>query len=370
MKHACTILLGAGAFALALIGAGCANGTAGPSCSPECVDGIELCCEGAGGGASCVNTISDPRNCGGCGISCPSGVCISGACMGGPGVDGGPPSDGSRPTFDSGPAGSCSPACPSSARCCGSTCISRLGVPTGMDGRSDPSFMSCNGCGISCDAERASACSVPGGGMGTPRCMCGVYNECAAGQICVIDAGAYVCVSTSTDPRNCGMPGNACAVGERCEAGVCQCGTTGAACAAGQACCATGCVDAMTDATNCGACGNVCDAGESCQAGRCVCGSGPTARECAVPMAGMFPAPASLGESCCSGTCVANTTANCGCGVMCEGGDDCIVGGGLPIPGGPMAAPGVCCGMEIPIFGGFCTGGGFPGLGDGGLPFP
>jgi len=75
------------------------------------------------------------------------------------------------------------------------------------------------------------------------------------------------------------------------------------------------------------------------------------------------------GESCCADTCVANTTASCGCGTVCESGDDCIFAGGLP--GLPLGM-GICCGMEIPIIGGFCTDfgdAGLPGL-DAGIPIP
>jgi hypothetical protein len=95
-----------------------------------------------------------------------------------------------------------------------------------------------------------------------------------------------------------------------------------------------------------------------------------------MPMGGGIGGGGDLGETCCSGTCVANDTNNCGeCGRMCDAGDDCIVAsGGLPFPGLPSGM-GVCCGEEIPIIGGFCAGGipggdgGLPGF-DAGLPFP
>jgi hypothetical protein len=261
----------------------------------------------------------------------------------------------------------CTPACSASQRCCGSTCVSRTGVAVGGDGRTDPSFGSCNGCGIACDAERASACSVPGGGAGTPRCMCGIYDQCAAGQVCVIDGGEFACVNTQTDANNCGEVGNACAEGESCVSGSCSC-NGGPECGSGQACCGSGCVDVQSDEMNCGACGTACSGDESCQSGMCVCGSGAGARACAAPMAGTFGMGGSLGESCCGGTCVANTDTNCGCGVACDTAADetCQVGGGGFLPG-MMTEASICCGgAEVALLG---CGGGLPG-GDGGFPFP
>lgn len=355
--------LAASLFALAMgLGAGCANGNA-DTCDPACPTFHECC--GASDGVACRDVVNDPNNCGGCGVTCPSGMCREARC-----VPGTAPVDGGMIGTDSGSGGNCSPSCSAEQRCCGSTCISRNGVALGTNGQSDPSFSACSGCGIACDPQRASACSVPGGGSGNPRCMCGVEDQCPTGQLCVPQAGSFTCVSTGNDPNNCGGVGIRCAMGESCNAGTCQCGTTGAACVTGQACCSTGCVDLQSDAMNCGACGNACDAGETCQAGACVCGSGPTARACAEPMAGILGSGGSPGESCCDGECVANTDASCAC-ETCSGEDTCQVSGGLGIPGLPGGgAVEVCCGDGTVALLGCGGGGGFPGLGDGGLPFP
>lgn len=260
----------AGLFTLATgLVAGCANSSGGAACDPECPTFYECC--GGTGGPSCRDIVNDPTNCGGCGVTCPSGICREASCVPGTG-----PTDGGTAGTDGGAGGDCRPSCSADQRCCGTSCVSRSGVAVGSDGRSDPSFGSCNGCGIACDAERASACSVPGGGAGTPRCMCGSLDQCNTGELCVPEAGTFTCVSTGNDPNNCGGVGIRCGTGESCVGGTCQCGSTGGACSGGQACCGTGCVDLQTDFQNCGFCGTACTpSADRCTAGNCACGSGP-----------------------------------------------------------------------------------------------
>lgn len=352
------VAIAAGAMlALGLMSAGCANSGGGASCDPECPAFYE-CCDSSSD-AVCRDIINDPNNCGGCGTTCPSGICREARCVPGAGGDGGVPRDGMVVTPGDGGPNMCGTSCNlTTNRCCGSTCTPRS-TALGADGRSDPSFMACNGCGIACDATRATACSVPGGGAGTPQCMCGVYGQCAAGSVCGLDGAEYACVNLSTDRMNCGEVGNACNDGEDCVGGSCVCGSTGGACGTGESCCGGACLDTSADDANCGACGVACGAGLTCGGGACLCGD----RACVAPAMGV------LGESCCDNTCVANSDSNCGCGVACDtaGDETCIFSGGGIIPG--MGGMGVCCGQEIPLIGGFCTGGGLPG-GDGGLPFP
>jgi hypothetical protein len=66
-----------------------------------------------------------------------------------------------------------------------------------------------------------------------------------------------------TDAANCGACGNACALNEVCNAGVC-------ACPADATVCSGVCTLNQTDVNNCGACGNVCPAGKSCANGVCI----------------------------------------------------------------------------------------------------
>lgn len=352
--------LGLCATTLALV-SGCANSMA--SCDGESPNPTYQCCATTAGSPAWIDVFNDPRNCGGCGMACaPGQFCRAGSCSGTPVTDGG-----GMPGVDGGPPGMCSPVCSSAQRCCGTSCIGRNGVAIGSDGRSDPTFMNCSACGNACDADRASACSVPGGGMGTPRCMCGVFDQCGAGQMCLRSGTDFQCVNLMTDVNNCGMPGHRCADGESCTSGMCGCGTTGVACMAGEACCSGGCIETGADEMNCGGCGVMCNPGETCNAGMCVCGEGPDARRCTAPMAGTFGMGGMPGESCCDGMCVANTDTNCGCGVMCDATMDetCQVGGDLFGMGGGAAE--VCCGDEMVAF--FGCGGGMSGA-DGGFPFP
>jgi len=319
---------------------GCADNTRAGDCEPACA-ATQECCDG-----TCVFM----------------GLCNP------PGMDSGT----TPPGTDSGPPVTtmCTPECTDQQRCCGGSCIQRA-VPPDTDGRSDPSFGNCNGCGIACDSMRASSCSVPGGGEGMARCLCGAFEQCLAGEACVNEGGSFICISTSTDPNNCGEIGNMCATGESCVAGACVCGSSGAACSAGQACCAGSCVDTTMDPANCGGCGTVCTPeSPQCMGGSCICPE--SGRACDAPMAGAFGMGGSLGETCCPGVgCVANSDTSCGC-EMCTGEDTCQVGGSGFIPGGmgeDVAT--VCCGDSSVAFlgcGGFPFP--FPGGGDGGLPFP
>lgn len=182
-----------------------------PMCGTGCPTFFQ-CCGVPDGGAACVDIVNDPANCGGCGVTC-SGECREAACVTAQ------PDAGADP--DAGEELPCGGECDADQRCCGTTCIARLGVAVGSNGRTDPSFSSCNGCDLACDEQRASACSVPSGGT-APRCMCGSLNQCPTGEICVPEAGSFTCVSTSNDPNNCGSAGNRCDPGQSCVMGVCE----------------------------------------------------------------------------------------------------------------------------------------------------
>ena len=353
MSKACrfSVVSPLAALLLALTLAGCAGDRdregGGGACDPECGP-FQACCTGADGASSCRPIGNDPNNCGGCGIVCSSGVCMSSMCVAG--GDGGP-------GFDGGPTGMCSPTCSSSQRCCGTECVNR-NVTTGTDGRSDSSFDNCPSCGIPCDPERASACSTPLGMSGTPKCMCGNFDQCPTTDVCVMGSGGtFQCVNLSTDKNNCGEVGNVCPGEEICSGGECVCGSTGAACGEGTTCCCGSCISTDEDPSNCGGCGVVCadEGGDSCVAGECKCGDGPACTA---------PSGTSLGELCCSGGCVTQDASNCGeCGSACDGDSDCVYGTGF---GGTTAM--ACCGVEFfgmaicSDFGGGGDGGIFPGL--------
>jgi hypothetical protein len=111
----------------------------------------------------CVDTSSDPANCGFCRNSCTGGTsCQFGSCR-----------------------------CPSGTSECGGLCV---------DTSSDPA--NCGFCRNSCTG--GTSCQFGG-------CRCpGGTSECSG-----------VCVNTSSDPGNCGFCGNSCRGGESCRGGLC-----------------------------------------------------------------------------------------------------------------------------------------------------
>ncbi len=78
------------------------------------------------------------------------------------------------------------------------------------------------------------------------------------------------CVSTASDPRNCGACGNACGAEEVCSLGMC----TASGCGAALTACDGACVDTNTDARHCGSCGTACASDQTCRMGACE-GGGP-----------------------------------------------------------------------------------------------
>jgi hypothetical protein len=126
-------------------------------------------------------------------------------------------------------------------------------VPCG-NGCIDPTSdrRNCGGCGLAC--ATGEDCVRPEGAE-VSQCTCrGGTTECAG-----------ACVVTAYDARHCGACGNACADGQVCENGACR-----AACTAGQfARCGDSCIDVSSDVANCGACGATCEQGQQCRAGLC-----------------------------------------------------------------------------------------------------
>jgi hypothetical protein len=160
-------------------------------------------------GGKCLETQSDPANCGQCGVACPANqVCSKGACGKG---------------------------CAAGLTKCDAACVDITG-----------SQANCGTCGKACPADQTcwqSACICP------------------AGQGACGDNGA--CVDVQASETNCGKCGTKCATGAACTAGVC-------ACPGAQIECSGVCVDSAADKNNCGACGKVCGAGTSCLSGACL----------------------------------------------------------------------------------------------------
>jgi hypothetical protein len=279
-------------------------------------DGV--CCAGA-----CVDTGSDPANCGACGTVCPAGTACGGSCITAPPC-GTPDRIGQACVLASRRVGSC----------CGSDCV---------DTRSDE--MNCYECGIACQlgatCRGGELCvdALPDGGVAQLGCAhdgdCPTGHHCLPGvpwNFCWRDVCAGVadgtscaatgvgagiccggtCVSAGRDP-NCGACGRTCASGvcavlgpsgggivatclpdpsagsdcsgargcppgSACVGGVCMtqsCAYFGTFCrtpsgAPGECCGATTCADLASDPMHCGGCYSACPTGQTCARGRCV----------------------------------------------------------------------------------------------------
>ncbi len=268
-----------------------------------CGGGMTCCISGA-----CVDTMTDPNNCGSCGYPCaelaPNSTCQQGVCA---------------VSTCSGPGGmvanELAETCVISpgvfGACCGGACRP-------IDTASDPA--NCGGCGLACPvgASCHGACEWPDGGMAS--CLQPVQppgQACPPGDVC---SPSGACVQQSCASVDAGS-GDAGGGGER-TGDLCVLPAGGAE----GACCGTSCIDTMTDDGNCGFCGNVCQAGSFCSQGACTadpsCSSAPPNTPCPV-------APGVVGN-CCVGACVDFTrdALNCGmCGAICpNGGSTCAAG--------------------------------------------
>ncbi len=306
---------------------------------------LGACC-----GYSCLNPSTDPANCGNCGIVCgPGTVCERGQCL--PAVACGP-TDNNLPCLadggaaglccyggcvdaesDPGNCGGCGVTCPSTSACNGRTCTNNGG---GCPAGTAYVFESCApfDCGPN---SLGTACHLDGG-LNQAAC-------CAAG-----------CIDVTSDPQNCGGCGQSCGPGAICNAGNCwtvaDCATSlspfdycvlpGNVDALGE-CCGGTCASTEGDDSNCGSCGIVCPQGSYCFDASCVfdgglrasCDGGaacPAGTECAQGDCLAPCGPGSFGEtcpiaghagSCCGSTCVdvLGDSQNCGhCGNACPGG--------------------------------------------------
>ena len=218
------------------------SSSGGPTCS-----GLTLC------GSQCINTKTNPDNCGTCGNACgKDNLCSDGMCVS---------------------------ECKGGTEVCAGACI---------DTQNDPA--NCGTCGIKCAAEELCSggkCGVGCSG-GTVECgskcvdtmvdtkHCGMCDKvCPTGQACAAGVCDTVCSGGSTkcgdkcvdiklDPAHCGKCDNACPMGETCSAGMCSLD-----CVGGSTKCGTTCVDVMLDTKHCGMCDNACPMEQLCSMGKC-----------------------------------------------------------------------------------------------------
>jgi hypothetical protein len=232
-------------------------------CNGPCPPGYADCDGNVANG--CETSITNPTNCGGCGVVCSGNTpfCGGGQCRGcdlyypgtltcnGYCVWPGDPSN----------CGSCGVVCSGNTPVCNATQCSPCGdVYSGA--------LTCNG---SCvwpdwDTNNCGGCGTVCSGN-TPFCNAGTCAGCE-----VVYPGTLTCngtcVSPDTDTNNCGSCGTVCSGNTPfCNAGKC------AGCEdvyPGTLACNGSCV--WQDTFNCGSCGNACATGQVCSGGTCVAG--------------------------------------------------------------------------------------------------
>jgi hypothetical protein len=156
-------------------------------------------------GDTCVSPKLSHDNCGQCGNSCGSGVCLNGACAA---------NCGSYPICgnacvdlmnDAANCGTCGHGCGAGEGCFSGSCATPCATGqlrcngSCVDPQTDTE--NCGACGTVCRYECRS---------GTCQCLSSETN-CSG-----------FCVNTSSDSSNCGACGNLCSGGTSCAFGACQ----------------------------------------------------------------------------------------------------------------------------------------------------
>jgi hypothetical protein len=245
----------------------------------RCVTGCQSAAPTLCNGTKCVDTASDPNNCGGCGAvcstnhaaeTCTGSRCAVSSCTAGYADCDQLASTGCEvdTTSDINHCGSCAGACSTSHAtevCTGSSCT----VVSCGAGYADCDRLASNGCEVTTTSDVnncgscGSACSTNHATETCTGSACSLLS-CAAGFADCDSLASTGCeINTTSDTNHCGTCGHGCTGGETCQSGVC-------ACASGQVLCGTPptCVDEQTDGNQCGACGHSC-LGGACSGGLC-----------------------------------------------------------------------------------------------------
>ncbi len=250
---------------------------------------------------ACVDTETDPNNCGECADTCPDGhvcvcetdapLCSAGDCVASC-AEGEAECDGSCTDLATDPlnCGACSNVCGAGQLCsnggCASSCAEGLTECCGTcaDITSDPDH--CGGCVCGDSGSAGAGGAAPAGEACAENCSDGVCvgtcpdpdgNPGCCDENAAYDPTKTICGGACVDPDNnvqhCGDCFNLCAEGEKCSSGNCVSG-----CGETETECGSICAKLDTDPKNCGVCGNGCSASQVCSQGVCktACDSGLT----------------------------------------------------------------------------------------------
>lgn len=247
-----------------------------------CIHGEEVNC----GEGKCINTLSDPNNCGGCRMLCASGICCKGKCCRPPGINSTTKCENGVCTNSCNPGyisvnGVCT-ACPPGLTSCSGKCVTPTCSGACPTGSAQEYYFFIE--------QRPSMCAVffqsPTGLYGpivanslgeATKCVQKVYPS---SSYSISTTGGNFCFDVSCpgdagDPPSCSPVSNVLAISVNDAKTCTQLLNPGCTitlcpkCAEGLTDCCGTCVDTSSDAKNCGSCQNQCASGTSCINGFC-----------------------------------------------------------------------------------------------------